>query len=380
MRSNNQPTVFMRKLLFLSLLSVTLFSCKSKTDNGPMVLQTREVDYKDKTADEIKAQPFSLQVPGIQDLVVHDSLLIFMTSDPEGMLKVYNKSTLQPIASFCTRGRAANEFPGQIFRLNIQQYQRNGDLILPVMDNSTFIQKEVNVSASLREGRTVIEQTMQRTFQDFQSVVLNNGLEYAFMFYNPFEDELRSPGVLPLPVYAVTQNNKIVKEIPVFKEHVQSESLSRLEFFYNGQLLKHPDRNLVVMTMSTLDYILFFDIDKGRNFAIHQKGTPTAADVYVYNDWSKNPNCGSSSPMHIPGTDLFMCICASGQYTEQTLKEDRMGVELLVFDYDGNYKGGVKVDRNIHAYSYDPETKTLYAANIGSEEIFTVPLGTFCSF
>ena len=117
-----------------------------------MVLQTREVDYKDKTADEIKAQPFSLQVPGIQDLVVHDSLLIFMTSDPEGMLKVYNKSTLQPIASFCTRGRAANEFPGQIFLLNIQQYQRNGDLILPVMDNSTFIQKEVNVSASLRQG------------------------------------------------------------------------------------------------------------------------------------------------------------------------------------------------------------------------------------
>ena len=57
-----------------------------------------------------------------------------------------------------------------------------------------------------------------------------------------------------------------------------------------------------------------------------------------------------------------------------------MGVELLVFDYEGNYKGGVKVDRNIHAYSYDPETKTLYAANIGSEEIFTVPLGTFCSF
>ncbi len=147
------------------------------------------------------------------------------------MLKVYNKNTLQPIASFCTRGRAANEFPGQIFRLNLQQYQRNGDLILPFMDNGTFIQKEVNVSASLREGRTVIEQTIQRKVDDFQSVVLDNGLERAFVFYEPWEDEINAPGVLPLPVYAVIQNNKTVKEIEVFKEHLQGESLSRIGDF-----------------------------------------------------------------------------------------------------------------------------------------------------
>ncbi len=61
----------------------------------------------------------------------------------------------------------------------------------------------------------------------------------------------------------------------------------------------------------------------------------------------------------------------------QTLNENGMGVELLVFDYEGNYIRGVKLDRNFLSYSWDPESKILYAAEIVSEVIFTYDLSDF---
>lgn len=373
LRSNNQPIVFMRKLLFLSLLSVTLFACKSKTDNGPLLLETREIDCKNLTGDEIQTQHIGLEVPGVTNIAIHDSLLICVTSDPQGMVKVFNKHTLQPIASFCPKGRAANEFQGMIFNYNMQQYLRNGDLILPLFDTSARTQKELNVSASLREGHTIIEGTMKRP-EHSETILLGNSLERAFTFYEPWEDQLRSPGVLPMPVYAVTENGQIIKEIPVFKEHLKSESTLRVPAYYRGMMIKHPDRNLVVLPLSGMDYILFFDLDNDRNYAVHQKGSPTAASIYIYDDYNKNENGGIGGPMHIPGTDMFMCICSSGEYTKQAWKEDRLGVELMFFDYEGNYKGGVKVNNNPQASAYDPETKTLYCSNIGDEQIFTIDL------
>lgn len=368
----------MRKLLFLYLFCASfILTSKAKTDNGPMILKTQEVDFKDKTGDEIKAKMLDLEVIGIQDLYVQDSVLMFVTSDPEAMLKVYDKKTLKPIAGLCQRGRANNEFPGQIIQQYRQQYWRNGDLIMPFYDLSTSVQKEVNISASLRKGHTVIENTCQRSFHNHDFVVLDNGLDKTFTINGLEPDWLRSPETMELPVYAVTENNNIVKEIQVFKEHIKHESVLRLGYFYGGQLLKHPDRNLVVMTMRSMDYIMFFDLDNDRNFAIHQKGSPTYADIYIYDDWDKNYKGGTGGPMHIPGTDKFCVVCSSGKYTEQTLAEGGMGVELLVFDYEGNYIGGVKLNRNIQSYSYDPETKTIYAANVVTEEIFTFDLSDF---
>ena len=338
-----------------------------------MLLETREIDFRDLTADEIKAQPIGLEVPGIVHLAIHDSLLICITTDPQGMVKVFNKHTLEQLGSFCQKGRAANEFTGMIFNYNMQQYQRNGDLILPVNDGSASTLKEFNVSASLREGHTVIEGTMIIP-EHSESVLLGNNLERAFTFFEPYEDLLRSPGVISMPVYAVTQNGQTVKEIPVFKEHLKSESTRRLNYYYGGQILKHPDRNLVVMPMGSMDYILFFDLDNNRSYAVHQQGSPSASDIYIYDDDNKNHQCGMGAPMHIPGTDMFMCVSIWGKYPQQAFKEGGTGAELLFFDYDGNYKGGVKVNHNPQACAYDPETNSLYVANMGDEDIKTILL------
>lgn len=367
----------MRKIvncLFSAIIAILFVSCNS---NSNLMFPTHEVDFMNKTGDEIKAMPLNLEVPGVMDVVVYDSLLIFVTRDPSGMLQVYNKNTLKHLASFCQRGRAQNEMAGQAFLINEQYYFRNRDLIIPLIDNKSLVQKEFNISASLCEGHTVVENTEQRSHDDLESILLNNGLENSFSVKNPYIDV--ATGTLTMPVYAVKEHNKIVREIEVFKEHVNSENPETLELWYHGGLTKHPDRNLVVMAMGSLDYLLFFDLDKDKNYAVHQKGTPTAQDVYVYMDYDKNYSGGFGGPIADRESDMFFVLYSGGKYTEDAINEGTMRSELLLFDWDGNYLGGAKLDTNYHAHSYDPDSKLLYTVNLASEKIYTFDLSGLMS-
>ncbi len=361
----------MNRLTFIGLFLV-LLSCNSR---NPLAIESREVDFKDKTGDVIEAHELNLDVPGVQDIVVYDSLLFFITRNPTGMLQVYNINTLQHIASFCQRGRAKNEFTGQVFLINEQYYFKDGDLIFPLLDNKSLIQKEVNVSASLREGHTVVGDVELRSSDDRCFVLLENGLEKIFSYRNPYIDA--EMGEMTLPQYAVREHDKIVREIKVFKKHVKSENPENLELWYSGSLLKRTNNNLVIMPMSGMDYILFFDLDKKKNWALHQIGTPLASEICVYDDDSKNYFGGFGRPIADNSSDIFLVSYFGGEHTEKAMKEGKMRGELLLFDWDGNYIGGVKLDTNYHSSSYDSKGKKLYAVNIASEKIFTFDLSEF---
>lgn len=354
----------------LILLPMFLFSCNYR---NPLVLETREVDYLDKTDNVIIANKVDIKVMGVSDIFVYDSLLIFVTTDPSGFLQIYNKNTYEHIGSFCHLGRAKNEFAGLAFSINRQYYLRDGELILPLIDNKTLIQKEVNVSASLREGHTVIGDIESRTFDDMNSILLDNGLEKIFTFSRPkFQTELQTSS---LPVYSLKEKNELVKEVKVFRRHVDCEIPDLLESCYRGSFVKHPNRNLVVMTMGGMDYLLFFDFDKNKNFALHQIGAPSASDIYFYKDRSKNHSC-FGLPLVDYTSDRFMVFYFGGKHTQHAIDEGVMRGELMLFDWDGNYLGGVKLDDNFFSAFYDSEKKMLYTANI-MDEIFAYDLSEF---
>lgn len=360
----------MRRILLFVITCSFFFSCAQK---DPLALKTREVDYLDKTGDVVKANMLDVDVMGIQDIVVYDSLLLVITNDPlVGMLQVYNKNSLEHLASLCHNGRARNEFAGEVFLVNRQFYVNdNGDLILPLLDNKTLIQKEVNVSVSLREGHTVVSNVESRSDDCFNSVLLDNGLEKSFTcrqpYVNPQLDETT------LPVFAIKEQNEIIKEIKVFRKHVNTEDPVLLQACYRGDFIKHPNRNLVVMTMGGMDYLLFFDIDNDNYFAIHQTGRPSAQDICFYKDRDKNRSC-FGGPLVDYSSDRFMVFYFGGRCTEEAVREGVMRGELMLFDWDGNYLGGVKMDTNFLSASYDPETMRLYAADTIEDKIFTFDL------
>lgn len=240
-----------------------------------------------------------------------------------------------------------------------------------------MIQKEINVSASLREKHTVVGEMELRSNDESCFVLLGDGLERIFSFHHPsINVEL---GTTTLPSYTIRKHNDIEKEIKVFRKHVKSENPENLELWYSGDLLKHPNKEMVIMPMSGMDYILFFDLDKKKNWALHQIGTPLTTEICVYDDYSKNYFGGFGGPMTDYTSDIFLVTYFGGKFTEEAIKEGKMRGELLVFDWDGNYLGGVKLDTNYHSSSYDPKNKMLYALNIASEKIFTFDLSGLMS-
>lgn len=358
----------MRRILLFVITCSFFFSCAQK---DPLALKTREVDYLNKTIDVIQAEKLDIDVLGIQDIVVYDSLLLFVTTEPSGMLQVYNKNSLEYMASFCSQGRAKNEFTGQVLLVNRQYYVDNGELIIPLLDNESLIQKEINVSASLREGHTVVDGTEIRSTDAFNSVLLDNELETTFSYRAPYENP--ETGEITMPVFSVKRHNEITRKINVFRRHVRCEDPKYLQSCYRGNMLKHPDRNIVAYTMGIMDYILFFDFDNNNYYALHQIGSPSASELYVYKDRKKNHSC-FGGPLADPTSDRFMVFYFGGNFTANSREKGEMGCEVLLFNWEGEYLGGGKLDTNFLCASYDPETKMLFAANIVSEEIFTFDL------
>ena len=48
---------------------------------------------------------------------------------------------------------------------------------------------------------------------------------------------------------------------------------------YWGSLYKHPDKNLVMFSYDYMNYLLFFNMDTHKYYAIHQTGSMTFDDV-----------------------------------------------------------------------------------------------------
>ena len=64
----------MKRILLMSLAAVLLAtSCTSnRQSDDTFALETREVDFQDKTGDVIQAEELNLEVLGVTDVVVYD--------------------------------------------------------------------------------------------------------------------------------------------------------------------------------------------------------------------------------------------------------------------------------------------------------------------
>ena len=168
--------------------------------------------------------------------------------------------------------------------------------------------------------------------------------------------------------YTVYKDGK-KRELKFFGTLMDSESTNK-RLPYLGSLYKHPQRNIVVQSFQNMDYLLFMDFDANKYFAIHQQGSLTFNDTYV-DSKSKMPlhfTDGASSSKYI------MLLYRQGEYTQKTTEGDWYP-ELLVFDWDGNYITGFKIDRKIYSIEYDEIHKILYGLNHADEELYAYDMG-----
>ncbi len=344
-----------RHCCFLVVL-ISLFTMSCNRDPNIQV-DVREVDFLNKTGNVIEGKLVKSEILGSTDIIVFDTLLMVTTSNPEGQLQVFSLNSLEYLGSFCKQGRAKNEMVKAMFASE-QVYYKNDHVILVLFEPPSTL-KEINITASLQSGNTKIISSQECPVMATGEVVfLDNDLNYRFEYERNIFGINEVTGI---PTRYTVYKDRKKKELKFFKTLMNTESPNKT-LPYIGCLHKHPHRNFLVHSFLNMDYLLFMDLDADKYFAIHQKGSITFNDTYVHSKSQMTPHFTDAAK----SSEYLMFLYRQGEYTQKTTA-DNFYPELLVFDWDGNYITGFKMDRKLNRIEYDEINKVLYGRNIEEE-------------
>lgn len=355
-----------------NLFVFTMFSLLMVCCNNDPIMQVdeiKEIDFINKTGDVLEGQLVG-EIMGARSSMVYDTLLFVVTSDPNGMLQIFSTNDFhQKLGSFCKQGRAQNEMSRLLL---CQAYKNNNHIYLFVIDGGMRI-CELDITASLAKGATVVTRTRMRPFVELGlDIFIDNDIDYFLDFIDAYEIvELDGQQKKAPCKYTLIKGEK-QKDLAFFKSAMEVENNGFINFPYRGGMKKHPSKNIVVNQFIHMDYLLFMDFDNNYFYSVHQKGSMTHNDVFH----NKKPGLYNFTA----GTateNYFFVFYRNGDYSRIEGAEGDYLSELLLFDWDGNYIKGFKMDRNSDSMGFDENKKVLYTLNSKTEQLYSYDLSPY---
>ena len=323
--------------------------------------EEKECNYVNQMRDTLDTELLDYRPLGATGMLTFNNYIFFITDDPSGQLRVYDIEKEKEIASLCLPGRSINDFisprlvPDQI-------YMRNGEIILPLIDNFTIL-KEVNVTQSLKQNSTVVESHIPCVNpKDGYFALIDNSLKKTFVYNRPVMEN----GGCTTPVCKIEEEGETTI-IPVFDQLIDGEDNLTSFAQYMGAIKKHPQKNLIVQALQYMNYILFYDLDNNNYFAIHQKGT-RSFDDRVVSGVNYNPQTIYFGDVAVADDFFFATYWANCRNNPDT----DIKSEVLKFDWNGNYLGGFVLTTLIHRFSYNEKNKTLYGLDLEDDKVYKI--------
>ena len=362
------------KLIIIGLMCILFpISCGKRSYFD---IETKEMDFVNKSDSIMVGEELNISVIAPRNIMVCDSLILILSSDPNGQLKVFSLSSMKQIANLCSKGRAKNEFIQPIFVSNNYQII-DGDIHVQIYDNqNTF--KDVNVSESIRKQSTIVTKAYECPYPlNSKMIFIDNQINKRFVCFPADESQSVENITLP-PRYTIEINGNEENELKVFPRIRESVNPEDATYGYFGALHKHPNKNIVVQTLESMDYLLFFDLDKNKNWAIHQIGSTSFDDVVQPTDFD------AIEYTHFLGfactSDIIMTIYIAGDYSVNVsdyFSESKP--ELLFFDWDGNYLGGVKLNQRTNRFAYDSIHQRIIGLDYSNEVLYSYDISKILS-
>lgn len=353
----------MRKIVCFSFLTVMLAVCSCSNKPEYIVTPVKETSFVDQDRPLLEPEKIDSSPLGLFNLMSYDKYLFFITRDNNAYLKIYDVETGSQVAAICHQGRASNEFNFPLFFTSEQAYTVNGEIMLPLMDASGSM-TEINITKSIDQQRAVVNRTASAGIRNTNSHVAFVDDNFSRLFVS---DLLLSSSEPARPVqFYVREADGGKTEIPVFKDVMSGEDNFGICNYYSGVLMKHPSKNIMVYSMTFLNYLFFMDLDNNKTYAIHQKNSETF-DKYV----TENPNTLHFSDATV-SEDYYFTFYFYNCKTNQP--DSDIECELLAFDWEGNYAGGFKSQTPLHRVTYNKKTDSLIFANLSDETLYSIPV------
>ena len=368
----------------LSLTAAVMFSVLLSCSKKPEI-QVRETDYLNKSQELLKGVPVDMEMPiHTYGVICCDSLNILMAQDPRGYVFVYDDEW-KLLDAFCHKGRAQYEFLGRPGLIRNQVFLgKDNHLLLPLQDASCI--KVVDITASLLSHKVIILETRDYApYTDIQIMIggnaatmrslnrymfLDNDIRKTLELTEGFSDEYGEATA----EYKIRVDTAYV-EVPKILRDMEELAGPQPEDKFDREFFKHPSRNLIIEPFQVMDYIMFYDLDNDRSFAIHQSGSLTwdqdPPQVPHFNDQGEVDyyieERGSFGDA-VTTDSYFLVFYYGGDYSLADENQDWPRPELLLFDWDGNFKKSVKLETYIDCATFDEKNKILYGIPIDQPE------------
>lgn len=347
--------------LSVVLIIMLQFSCNNRPN---LIPEVRDVDFSNKDL-EVEGK-FVTEIIGAKSIFEYDTLLLVLTYNPAAQLMVFNTNTLDTLGEFCIQGRARNEFQ-ELHTSVCQMYEKEGDVFATLYDGP-YLVKEVNITESIRQGSTVVSNTVDvMRLGKGPTVFLNKNLNQKFELldnkYKPDEEMREVPSV-----YTVKIPDKKDKELKILRRVVYVEEDQKRFIPYDSTIKKHPSKNIIVNMFRGLDYLVFFDLDNDKTFAIHQTGSATFDDE-PYVDTGEYHFSGAAHCAE----DYVMLVYNHGKDAMNEPDRSKRKAEVIIFDWEGNFITNIRLDRRIAFIGYDESQEKLFGITF-REEIYEYDL------
>ena len=354
--------------IVLSFCCILILGSCHKGDK--ISVPTIDLDFTNKSQTTIDGVAVGLESAGLYSIYLKDSLFVVHVALNDHYLDLYKYPSFEHITNICTKGRARNEFANDPQNPAAQLYYSGYDIIIPLVDDESHI-REINLSKSIEDGiAKVVSYNDCMDFNTGRCAVLNEGPGHLFcnIFCEYDEMDLRKSKA---PRYEYLVDGKVEKEIKIFPSLCRVDEPAAISAAYSGSMRKHPHKDVIIQPMQNMDYILFFDLENDKYFAIHQAGSSTYNDNVIALDDELHFTDAKTTD------DCFMVLYWNGKQNVGLQSQSQRRPELMVFNWSGDFLGSVILGERVVDIEYDDVNKVLIGKHANNDKVYCFDLSSF---
>lgn len=357
----NNYSVFFTALLFISLLTGCHFS-NSDTTGCQRLDEVRYIKEFPQSFSLTNDESVGLEVIGMKDLCIYDSLLIITTGDKKGMWSFFSLSNYDLLGKFLSRGKGPSEFIQSPYVSHQFLFKEKDQLYAVIQDFQIGKIYKMNIDESLKTQNlqmSLITESIPSFLFNF--VYIDSVTYYCVEVADKQCSQIR---------YMLRDGEKMIPETFEKLNRIKLERGENMNILSTSTKRNAEGDKIVEMPIG-LNQINLYAIDGSfaKTICVGDR-LDNIADVENTNRWSRKYTYG-----HLRTYPGFFAAL----YINEEEKIYQMGrVKLPViqcFDWNGEPIAELKLNRQITSFDIDFVKGYLYTLDSLTDEFYKYDIG-----
>jgi hypothetical protein len=343
-------------LIFLCFV----YSCGETSSGKPVYMAFDHIEYvSDYPATfTIKDRKIlDINIIGIRNFVIYDSIMILSTSNPEGIWSIISLPDLQILRSFFKRGEGPLEFmQGPSAEGKTKIVREKGQLLAYIYDFQKGKLKKLDIGQTVASGELYLS-LMEADLPPFLSNFIM--VDSSTFFIKEIENRDKQQNR-----YLLKSGEKI--ELPILEKLNQATLSEGADFNILATNTRYNDVNKKFVEAPTgLNYINLYSLDSSiaKTIGIGDKLTDIAMVEKEWPQWNRKYVFLNIKAFD----DFFGVIYVNESFKDYEVERKRLP-SILLFDWAGTPIAELKMDNHFTHFDIDFINQDLYTFDTHSDE------------